>query len=156
MRSQFLMKVSSFCGLMRGQPEADVDRRQEPLLEGLVVEAERRLEGRDHVAHHIFRRIVQECGEPLLRGSSAGSRCSAISVHQHAMLGHGEGMVALGLAVPARHAGEAVRDVLDLDVERGGIRGGPAGGRTACAARRAAAQRCAACFTASWRWQSTR
>ena len=39
----------------------------------------------------------------------------------HAVLGDGEGMVADGLAVPAGDAGQAVRDVLDLDVEGRGI-----------------------------------
>jgi hypothetical protein len=41
-----------------------------------------------------------------------------IGFDQHAMLGHREGMVALGLAVPAGDAGEAMGNVLDLDVER--------------------------------------
>src|SRR5690606_5050851 len=34
------------------------------------------------------------------------------------MLGHRKGVFADGLAVPAGHPGEAVGDVLDLDVER--------------------------------------
>ena len=38
--------------------------------------------------------------------------------HQHTMLGNREGVVAAGLAVPARHASQAMGDVLDLDVER--------------------------------------
>src|SRR5271165_3963821 len=37
------------------------------------------------------------------------------------MLGDREDMRAFGLAVPARDAGEPVGDVLDLDVERGGV-----------------------------------
>ena len=40
---------------------------------------------------------------------------------QQRVLRDGEDVRALGLAVPARDAREAVRDVLDLDVERGGI-----------------------------------
>jgi hypothetical protein len=34
------------------------------------------------------------------------------------MLGDGESVLALGLAVPARDAGQAVRNVLDFDVQR--------------------------------------
>ena len=37
---------------------------------------------------------------------------------QHAVLRHGEGMLAFGLAVPARDAGKAMGDVFDLDVQR--------------------------------------
>ncbi|MNC51648.1 hypothetical protein D3C75_1009470 [compost metagenome] len=40
--------------------------------------------------------------------------------HQR-VLGDREGVLADGLAVPARDAGQAVGDVLDLDVERRGI-----------------------------------
>ena len=40
---------------------------------------------------------------------------------QQRVLGDREDMRAVGLAVPARDAGEPVRDVVDLDVERGGV-----------------------------------
>src|SRR5665648_335429 len=40
---------------------------------------------------------------------------------EKAMLRHREGMLAVGLAVPAGHAGKPVRDVLDLDIERRGV-----------------------------------
>ena len=53
------------------------------------------------------------------------------------MLRHGKGMVAARLPVPARDARKAVRDVLDLDVERGGIEQIEPAARTACAATRA-------------------
>ena len=39
-------------------------------------------------------------------------------LHQERVLRHREDVVADGLPVPARDAREAVRDVLDLDVER--------------------------------------
>ena len=41
--------------------------------------------------------------------------------HDHAVLGDGEGVFADRLAVPAGHARQAVGDVLDLDVEGGGV-----------------------------------
>ena len=37
------------------------------------------------------------------------------------MLRHRESMLAVGLAVPTGDAGQPVRDVLDLDVERRGV-----------------------------------
>jgi hypothetical protein len=38
------------------------------------------------------------------------------------VLGNREDVRALGLAVPARHAGEPVCDIFDLHIERGGIK----------------------------------
>ena len=97
-----------------------MDGRQQALLEGLVVKPEGRLEGRDHVAHHIFRRIVQQRRQP--RGAvEMRVRVDGDLLDQHAMLGDRKGMVARGLPVPARHAGKSMRDVLDLDVERRGV-----------------------------------
>ena len=46
------------------QAEAEVDRGKQPLLDRLVVLAEHRLERRDHVADHVFGRVVQQGGEP--------------------------------------------------------------------------------------------
>jgi hypothetical protein len=37
------------------------------------------------------------------------------------VLGDGKDVGAFGLSVPARHAGEAMRDILALDVERRGV-----------------------------------
>ena len=72
------------------------------------------------------------------RGSRPGLEVGGDLLDHHRMLGDREGVVADGLAVPARDAGQAVGDVLDLDVERARGRAGRAGGRTASAARRAA------------------
>ncbi len=105
---------------MGRQAEADMDGGEQPVFEGLVVDAERRLERRDHVADHIFRRIVQKRHEPRMAVEIAVEMAGDL-LDEHAVLGHREGMVALGLAVPARHAGEPMGDVLDLDVERRGI-----------------------------------
>jgi hypothetical protein len=43
------------------------------------------------------------------------------ALDQHAMLRHRERVCAFRLAVPARDSSQAVRDVFDLDIERGGI-----------------------------------
>ena len=81
-------------------------------------------------------------------------------------------MRALGLAVPARDAREPVRDVLDLDVERGGIEQVEPAARQhalpgarrvgfAIALRRGALRgtrviRFASFAHAAWRWHVTR
>jgi len=50
------------------------------------------------------------------------------------MLRHGKRLVALRLAIPARDAGEAMGDILNLDIERSRNQ---ACGPTTCVARRA-------------------
>ena len=42
-------------------------------------------------------------------------------LHQQRVLRDRKDMRALGLSVPARHARQPMRDVFDLDVERGGV-----------------------------------
>ena len=42
-------------------------------------------------------------------------------LHQHAMLRHGKGMVALGLAIPPGHPCQPMGDVLNLDIKRRGV-----------------------------------
>ncbi len=54
-------------------------------------------------------------------GVEAGLEGRDDAFHQEAMLRHGEGVRALCLSVPSRHAGQAVGDVADLDIERGGV-----------------------------------
>ena len=85
-------------------------------LDGLVGVADHRLEGRDDVADHVFRRIVQEHGEPPCAGQS-GWRLPR-SPRPGGVLRHREDVVPDRLPVPARDAGEAVGDVLELDVKR--------------------------------------
>ena len=64
--------------------------------------------------------VVQEDGkpDPVVQPRRAVARHH---INQEDVLRDGEDVRALGLPVPARDAGEAMRDVLDLDVERGGI-----------------------------------
>ena len=55
------------------------------------------------------------------RGASPGWMWAQISSTTTRVLGDGKGVLAHRLPVPARHPGQAVGDVLDLDVERGGV-----------------------------------
>ena len=96
-----------------------MDGGEEPRLDRLVGVADHRLERRDHVADHVFRRVVQQHAEPA--GTIEARALARDDLDQQRMLGDGEDVRALGLAVPARHARETMGDVLDLDVERRGI-----------------------------------
>ena len=114
MRSARLISAVSSAG-WRSKAEAEMDGRQQPVLEVLVVEADGRLERADQVADHIFGRIVEE-------GSSRPSRPvrgrnSPRVLDQHAVLGH------------ERHAnpwsgrssgppGQPMGNILDFDIER--------------------------------------
>ena len=94
-----------------------MDRAEEPQLDRLVVAADHRLERRDHVADHVFGRVVQQHREPAAaiepRRAQPRQR-----LDQQAMLRNGKDVRALGLAVPARHPRQTVGDVFQLDVER--------------------------------------
>ena len=81
--------------------------------------------------------------------SSAASRCGRRwrrlearedRLHQQRMLRHREGMRPAGLAVPARHAGQPVCDVVRSRCRAARGRAGRGGAPTACVARRAAAR----------------
>ena len=100
--------------------EAAMNGVGETLLDDLVVAAHHRLEWRDHVADHILRRVVQQDDEALADGELRLQQAGDI-LDDKAVLGHGAGVVAEGLAVPSGDAGEAVGDVGYLDVERGWI-----------------------------------
>ncbi len=92
---------------------------KQALFHRLVGIADHRLERRDHVADHIFRRVVQKDREPqpvVDRALLARQR-----IDQQRVLRDRKDMRAVGLAVPARHPRDAMRDVLDLDIERGGV-----------------------------------
>ena len=143
-----------------------MDRREKARLHRLVRVADHRLERRDHVADHVFRSIVEENAESA-RAVEACARARD-GLDQERMLGHRVDVRAPGLAVPARHAREPVRDVGDLDVERGRIEQiEPAPGQHAlpsaeclgghCRSRlcRHRAQRPASAASGACRWQLT-
>ena len=56
-----------------------------------------------------------------LFGGGLGAVAVKSGQHHDAVLGHAEGMFAVGLAVPARDAGKTMGDVVDFDVKRGGV-----------------------------------
>ena len=111
--------ASSAVGCGR-QAEADMDCRQKPVFEFLVVEPDGGLERADEIADHIFGRIVQQRHQPGL-ARQPRLELGRQPLDQHAMLGHGEGVIASGLPVPARDTRQTVGDVLDLDIQRRGI-----------------------------------
>ena len=75
------------------------------------------LERRYHIADHVFGRIVQQRGKPHAQ-IHARVLVPNHGFDQQRMLRDREDVCADGLAVPAGDEGEAVGDVLDLDVER--------------------------------------
>ena len=101
----------------RLQAEAALDRREETRLDGAVVGAKEGLERRDHVADHIFRRVVKQHREAALRTGVGRGQARDI-LDQKRVLGDREGVLSKRLPVPAGNAGKPVRDVVDLDVER--------------------------------------
>ncbi len=121
----------------RLQAEAHEDRGEQPALDLLVVAADRRLERRDHVADHIFRRVVQQRRQPR-RAWRAGRERAKDRLDQQRMLRDGEDLRprASGRSSARRAPGRARCRRSRRRAARG--RSGRAGGPTACAARRAA------------------
>jgi hypothetical protein len=94
--------------------------KPKPPLDALVGVADHRLERRDHVADHIFGRVVQQNGKPPAAIHSGRALVSQ-RLDEQRMLRHGKDMRAACLSVPARHARQPVRNVFDLDVEGGRV-----------------------------------
>ena len=143
-----------------GRPKRMKIAAEQPLLHRLVVAADRRLERRDHVADHIFRRVVQQRGERA-RGAARPARPRRTAPRPAAN-------AARPRRSPARASGRSSarrgpgRGRCRRSRRRAGRgRSGRAGGPTACAARRAAAlltmaRLAPSAAQAAWRWQSTR
>ncbi len=89
-------------------------------LQVFVINADGCLEWTDEVTDNIFRRVVQKRHETGFAGEQ-GLELRRQPFHQNAMLCDGEGVLAFGLAVPARYARQTMRDVLDLDIQRRGV-----------------------------------
>src|SRR5262249_36643033 len=77
-------------------------------------------ERRYHIADHVFRRVMQEDRKavPIVEPRYARTRQR---LDQQAMLRHRVDVRAAGLAIPARYPRQAMGDVLDFDVDRGGV-----------------------------------
>src|SRR5258708_28859048 len=97
-----------------------MDGAREPVLECLVIQSHRGLERADQISDDIFRRVVQQRRQSQ-RPRSPGFELMHKALHQHAMLGYRKCAIPFGLAVPARHPGEPMGDVLDFDVQRRGV-----------------------------------
>src|SRR5947209_5732406 len=87
------------------------------LLHRFVGHAYDGFEWRNHIADHIFRRVVQEDKEACLT-RQLGIEVQRDRIDEQRVLSNRENIRATGLTVPASDTGEDVRDILDLDVER--------------------------------------
>ncbi len=85
-----------------GRPKRKMDGRRAGAARRLVGVANHRLERRDHVADHVFGRVVQQDRRAAPALSSAGLTARD-GFDQQRMLRDGEDMRTVGLAVPARH-----------------------------------------------------
>ena len=90
---------------------------QNAVFKFLVIQAHRRLERAYHIAHHIFRPIMQQSRQPPL-ARQCGLKMQSQSLHQHAMLGDGKSMISMRLPIPPRHTRQPMRNVGNFNVER--------------------------------------
>lgn len=91
--------------------------RFQPFLHGFITAADHGFERRDHVADDIFRGVVQKRHLHIV-GRRIRTYAAENVLHDEAMLGDGEGVIAARLAVPAGDAGKTMRDIGDFYVER--------------------------------------
>ena len=140
-RSAALVSFTRSGGWQRRQAEADVDGGEQARLHRLVGAADHRLERRDHVADHIFRRVVQQHGKPP-RPVDIGRHPPRNRFDQQRRAGPPKRCAApwSGRSSGRRGQGHGRYPRSRRRAARG--RAGRAGGRTACAARRAAFRTC--------------
>ena len=105
------------CGNFSGQTEPDVNCALKFQFQSLVINADCDLERADEVTDHIFRGVMKQSHETCI-AAEPGIEVRRNPFHQHAMLRDRKAVLALGLAIPARHARQAMGDVLNLDVQR--------------------------------------
>ncbi len=121
----------------RRQAEAQMDGGEQPRLDRLVGVADHRLERRDHVADHVFRRVVQQNGKPAL--AVEARRAGAPAFRPAANAGRRRrcaGPRSVRSSAPrARAHGRCPRSRRRAATDRAGRAGAP----TACAARRGTA-----------------
>src|SRR5690349_9718640 len=94
---------------------------EQAVLYGLIAVADDGLERRDHVPDDIFGGVMQQhCkAAAAIESRNFGTR---ESLHQQRMLRDRKNMRSLGLAIPPCDPRQAVRDVVDFDVERRGVK----------------------------------
>jgi hypothetical protein len=68
----------------------------------------------------VFRAVMQQ-GQQAVLCAHGRVQLSADPLHDDRMFGDGEGMLAFCLAVPSRHTGQAVGDVLDFHIHGRGV-----------------------------------
>ena len=107
-------------GRFSGQAEARMDGMGEAGFDLLITIAEHRFEWRDHVADHVFRGVMEQGEQARLRVQPRLD-VQAEGFDDNAVLGNGKGVRALGLAVPAGDSSQPMSDILDFDIDRGGI-----------------------------------
>ena len=98
------------------QAETDVDRVLQSGFHRAPLCSQGPLQRADHVAEHVFVRIVHQCRQPGI-GIEAWPESPCDPLHEKRVFRNGKCPVPRGLPVPARHAGETMGNVLDLDVE---------------------------------------
>lgn len=87
------------------------------VLQSFVINANCYFEWRNEVTDNIFRSVVEKGRKPGFTGK-AGPKLGDDPFDQEAVLCDREGMLALGLTIPAGDAGESVGNILDLDIQR--------------------------------------
>ncbi len=102
------------------QSEPDMHRRHQARIHCLVSRPHRRLDGRDHIPDHIFRRVVQKRRQPPFHRRFRRDH-PVNPFHQNRVFRHRIGKLANRLPVPARHECQPVGDILDLDIQRRGV-----------------------------------
>jgi len=89
-------------------------------LDVLIAVAQNCLEWRDHIAHDVFWRIMQE-RQQTRAWIKPWFEMHAEGFDNNAMLRHGKGMSAFGLPIPPRNPREAMSNIFNLDIHRGWV-----------------------------------
>ena len=100
---------------------AQVNGRGQTLLNRPIPIPQEALEGGDHVADDIFRRIVKQRRQAQIRRRLIVLEHIDQIDHQKAVLRNRKGVVAERLTIPTGHACKAMGDIFHLDIERGRI-----------------------------------
>ena len=126
---------------LRGQAKAQMHRGGQPVIQRTISRPNCCLDRGNHVSDHVFRRVMQHRRKlPLWLGTCANSPVQ--SLNQQRMLCHAIGEIPPCLTIPTRDKGQAMGDVLDLDIQGSRVPAGPACDQTASVAMRAPLSPC--------------